>query len=59
MGRVAELRGKLKQPIRLTRHRRDHDHDFIAAGVHARDAIRHRSDPVDRADRGSTIFLHD
>ncbi len=59
MGRVAELCGELEQPIGLTRHRGDHDDDFIAACAHARDAIRHRSDPVNRTDRGSAIFVHD
>ena len=59
MGRVAELRGELEKPIRLTRHRGDHDHDLIAAGAHTCDAIRHRSDPIDRADGSSAIFLYD
>jgi hypothetical protein len=59
MGRVAELRGELEQPIGLTGHCGDHDDDFIATCAHARDAIRHRSDPVNRADRGSAIFVHD
>jgi len=59
MGRVAELRGELEQAVGLPSHRGDDDHDVIAAAAHARDALRHRLDPIDRTDRGSAIFMYD
>jgi hypothetical protein len=50
MRRLTELRGELEQSIRFTSHRGYHDHNTVAVFTDTRDAISHRSDPLNRAD---------
>ncbi len=51
--------GKRDEPVRLSRHRRDHNHKLVSLGVKARHAASHIADSLGAADRRAAVLLDD